>query len=249
MTAAASIHHSMVRGMGRSQTAISESTDRASFVHVAGLPADATIGSMPRSLARHDARLLCAVGFLLIGCGIVRTAVPAHVDLPVPTLHASAGAGLLDRGAAPDRRTAITVKRPVRLDLPTLGVRAPVVPVGVGWDGALSVPDNPHVIGWWAGGGEALVFDGHVDTATAGPGALFRITQLSTGDAVGLTGADGALQNFTITAVRAYPKAELPPDVFRPSATPRLVIITCGGHFDRRTLQYVDNVVAYAEPV
>ena len=70
--------------------------------------------------------------------------------------------------------------KPVRIELPTLGVGAPVVPVAVSRDGALAVPENPHVVGWWAGGGEALVLDGHVDTAAAGPGALFHLVDLAT---------------------------------------------------------------------
>ncbi len=128
------------------------------------------------------------------------------------------------------------------------------MPVAVDGGGALAVPEDPHIVGWWAAGGGlaapggALVLDGHVDTAAAGPGALFHLTDLATGDAIGLTASDGVAARFTVTAVRAYPKAGLPADVFRPSPTPRLVIITCGGHFDRGTRQYVDNIVVYAEP-
>jgi hypothetical protein len=66
---------------------------------------------------------------------------------------------------------------------------------------------------------------------------------------VGVTGAsDGVVRRFTVTTVRSYPKAELPRDVFELATTPRLVIITCGGHFNRSTRQYIDNIVAYAEP-
>ena len=151
-----------------------------------------------------------------------------------------------ERAERPRRPTLPKIK-PVRIELPTIGVGAPIVPVTVGRDGALGVPNDPHVVGWWAGGGEALVLDGHVDTAAEGPGALFRLVDLAVGDTIGLAGADGAVRRFMVTEVRAYSKATLPSDVFRPAA--RLVIITCGGHFDRHTLQYVDNIVAYAEPV
>jgi hypothetical protein len=109
------------------------------------------------------------------------------------------------------------------------------------------VPEDPQVVGWWAGGGATLVLDGHVDTAAKGPGALFHLIDLAAGDEVRLTSADGAVQRFTVTQVHAYPKATLPSDVFR--STTHLVIITCGGRFDRHRLQYDDNIVAYAEPV
>jgi hypothetical protein len=41
----------------------------------------------------------------------------------------------------------------------------------------------------------------------------------------------------------------LPPEVFAVGGPPRLVLITCGGAFDRRTRNYADNVVVVAEPV
>ncbi len=226
---------------------------------------------MPR-MRRSAPHVACAVGLVLFGWGVVRMADPAHADAPVParapwtaTLWASVQAPLPVAAVAPvssgplvaplspaeraehTRRPTLPKIKPVRIELPTIGVGAPIVPVAVSRDGALGVPNDPHVVGWWAGGGEALVLDGHVDTAAAGPGALFHLVDLAVGDTVGLAGADGGVRRFMVTDVRAYPKATLPSDVFRPAA--RLVIITCGGHFDRHTLQYVDNIVAYAEPV
>lgn len=223
-------------------------------------------------MRRSAPHVACAVGLVLFGWGVVRTADPAHADPPLPgraqaswtaTLWASVQAppppssgpvvplvaplSPAERAEHPRRPQPLPALKPVRIELPTLGVGAPIVPVAVARDGALTVPEDPRVVGWWAGGGEALVLDGHVDTAAAGPGALFHLVDLAAGDTIGLTGADGAVRRFMVTQVRAYPKATLPPDVFRPAA--RLVIITCGGHFDRRTLQYVDNIVAYAEPL
>ena len=107
---------------------------------------------------------------------------------------------------------------PVRIELPTLGVGAPVVPVAVDGNGALGVPEDPRVVGWWAGAGDTVVLDGHVDTAAQGPGVLFRLVDLASGDAVTLRGADGSVRQFTVTDVRAYPKALLPPDVFDPES-------------------------------
>jgi hypothetical protein len=211
--------------------------------------------SMPRIRLRSP-QIACAVGSLLIGWGIVRAVAPAHAELPVPmvTVPMMSGAIEPDRLAPHPRRLAATATTPAWIGLPTLGVNAPIVPVAVDRGGALGVPDDPRVVGWWAAGGGltdsggALVLDGHVDTAAEGPGALFRLADLVAGDAITLTASDGVLQSFRVTAVRPYPKPSLPPDVFAASATQRLVIITCGGHFNRSTRQYVDNVVAYAEP-
>jgi hypothetical protein len=225
-------------------------------------------------IRRAGLRAACVVGLLSIGCGIVRAvdpthaafAVPAQVSVPWPTalwssLQAPAISlreplppiGLdapptpVERVDHPPQRPSLRAVEPVRIELPTLGVRAPVTRVAVTPDGALTVPEDPRVIGWWADGGDALVLDGHVDSAVAGPGALFHLVDLEPGDPVSLTGADGAVRRFVVAEVHDYPKATLPADVFR--AAGRLTIITCGGHFDRHRRQYDDNIVTFADVV
>jgi len=207
--------------------------------------------AMPRSFRPRSAGVLCAAGLLLIGCAVARAAAPTDADLPVPTLRVPPSTVAVAPAAPHTLRAPPGNAKPVRIDVPTLGVSAPVVPVAVRGDGELTVPEDPRVVGWWAAGGgpdATLVLDGHVDTAAAGPGALFHLRDLPPGAAIGLATSDSGVLTYTVTAVRTYPKAELPPDVFRPAAAPRLVIVTCGGHFNRTTRQYIDNIVAYAEP-
>jgi hypothetical protein len=206
---------------------------------------------MPRT-RRSVPLAACAVGLVLIGWGVVRTADSAHADAARATTAWPTVLWESVQGPSPGPKVPVlppsrpTIK-PVRIDMPSLGVGAPVVPVGVGGDGALGVPDDPGVVGWWSGAGDTVVLDGHVDTAAQGPGALFRLVDLVSGDTVAITGADGSVRRFTVTDVRAYPKALLPPEVFDPES--RLVIITCGGHFDWHTRQYAENIVAFAERV
>ncbi|NMH99890.1 sortase domain-bontaining protein [Pseudonocardia acidicola] len=142
---------------------------------------------------------------------------------------------------------------PQRLRLPSLGVDAPVVPVGVAAGGALVVPDDPGVLGWWQAGARpgsghgTVVVDGHVDSAVAGPGALYHLRAVRLGDRVQL-GTDRGTQGYVVRALRSFPKSAPPPDLFAIDGPPRLALITCGGSFDRHTRQYADNVVAYAVP-
>jgi hypothetical protein len=206
---------------------------------------------MPRT-RRSVPLAACAVGLVLIGWGVVRTADSAHADAARattawPTVLWESVQGPSPGPILPVLPPSKPTVTPVRIDLPTLGVGAPVVPVAVGGDGALGVPDDPGVVGWWSGAGDTVVLDGHVDTAAQGPGALFRLVDLVSGDTVAITGVDGSVRRFTVTDVRAYPKALLPPEVFDPES--RLVIITCGGHFDWHTRQYAENIVAFAERV
>jgi hypothetical protein len=182
---------------------------------------------------------LCAIGFALSpatapAAGVVPVATTERAVVPV---------GVPEPQPGPPRW----------LDLPGLGVAAVVRPVGVDGDGGLGVPDDPAEVGWWRDGalpGSAagtVVLDGHVDTHADGPGALFRITALRPGDAVQVRAAGGEY-GYVVSAVRRYPKAELPADVFDRAGPPRLVLISCGGAFDRRLRHYADNVVVYAVP-
>ncbi len=142
--------------------------------------------------------------------------------------------------------------KPSRLRIPALGVDAPIVSVRV-HAGELGVPDNPHVVGWWERGAPAgapqgtVVLDGHVDTAADGPGALFHLADLHLDTPLTLSTANREF-GYVVRAVRRYPKTALPEDIFDTSGLPRLSIITCGGHFNSRTLQYSDNIVVYATP-
>lgn len=142
---------------------------------------------------------------------------------------------------------------PTELAIPAIKVKASIVPVGT-VDGALLIPEHPRDVGWWAGsappaaGAGSVVLAGHVDSV-AGPGALFRLTELRPGAEVTLVDAAGTRHRFTVTGRRVLPKtADLPADLFAADGPHRLVIITCGGPFDRTTHRYRDNVIVFAAP-
>ncbi|PRY14079.1 class F sortase [Kineococcus rhizosphaerae] len=141
---------------------------------------------------------------------------------------------------------------PVRLEVPSLGVDAEVVAVGVRDDGAMELPEDPRRVGWYRWGpvpgqeGNA-VLAGHVDTRRAGAGALLDLASVEPGALVRVTGADGAVREFHVTARVAVAKEELPTaEVFARQGPARLVVITCGGPFDRASGRYEQNVVVTA---
>ena len=146
------------------------------------------------------------------------------------------------------------VDRPVAVVLPSLGVRAEVIELGLDPEGALEVPEDPAEVGWWRGGpapGEegAAVLAGHVDSYT-GPGAFWRLAELAPGDRVEVVGADGTARVFVVDGVGRWPKDEFPTDaVYRQADGPELRLITCGGVFDERTRSYEDNIVVFASAV
>lgn len=144
---------------------------------------------------------------------------------------------------------------PVRLQLPRLGIDARIEPVGVDAAGALGVPDDPEVLGWWRSGARpgqgrgAVVVDGHVDSARHGRGVFAKLAELHPGDLVGVITGQGTTRPYVVSGRRRYPKTSLPSgEVFAQQGPERLVLITCGGTFDERLRTYSHNVVVYAVP-
>jgi hypothetical protein len=92
------------------------------------------------------------------------------------------------------------------------------------------------------------VLVGHVDSAVAGLGTFAVLRELGVGERVELRGADGRALAYRVVARRQLGKAALPADLFARDGPPRLVLVTCGGRFDRTIRHYTDNVIVYAEP-
>jgi Sortase domain len=189
-------------------------------------------------------RLATALGLAAILAGLaLLTSVVSHDDRGL-RLDAAA-IGSLD--AAPTGRVA----DPVRVEIPSIGVSAPIIRLGLNSDRTLEVPEDYGDAGWWSGGprpGEAgpAVIVGHVDSYT-GPAVFYRLRELGPGDEVAVVRRDGSRVRFTVQGSEQYPKDEFPTArVYGRTDGPTLRLVTCGGAFDSSTGHYVDNAIVYA---
>ena len=150
------------------------------------------------------------------------------------------------------RRTPV----PVRLENARIGVDTALQRLGQDGGGAVEVPTGPRQwedAGWYAGEGGtrpgdpgSAVILGHVDS-TSGPAVFYRLRELRPGDRVEVVRAGGSRVSFTVDRVERYPKGRFPTDdVYYPTLTPRLRLVTCGGEFDPAAGSYRDNVIAFA---
>ena len=144
---------------------------------------------------------------------------------------------------------------PTAISLPSIGVEAAVVPVGVDPDGLMTVPEDVSTVGWYRFGPApsategSAVLAGHVDDRVQGRGAFFDLRAVEVGDVVTVTHDDGEESSWVVTGRRTFDKASLPvDDLYRRDGPRRLVLITCGGDFDRGARSYESNVVVVAEP-
>ncbi|MGH9137990.1 MAG: class F sortase [Acidimicrobiales bacterium] len=197
------------------------------------------------------ALLAAALAIGLRGGPPAASAASGPVNLGViPGLDVGQGSAAPPSGVAAPVGDGIV---PTRVRIPSLGVDAPIAAVSVDPAGTLGIPVDPQVLGWWAEGARpgagrgTAVLAGHVNSATLGPGALARLTELRPGDEVVIVGAEGELR-FRVDALRQYAKPDLPAaEAFDQDVAGRLAIVSCGGPLDRSG-HYLDNIIAYAVP-
>jgi hypothetical protein len=177
----------------------------------------------------------------------------AETSLGAPAI-ITGGAGPFPRAAAAASGRAAS-GTPASVQIPSLGVNAPVQPSTIDLaDGELAVPADIHLTGWWRDGaapGDAngtVLIAGHVDSAAGGAGAFYPLKSARTGAIVTVTTRSGAAVRYRVTGVQTVLKANLPIGIFTRTGAPRLVLVTCGGPFDYQTRHYVDNVIVYASP-
>ncbi|HSS12052.1 MAG TPA: class F sortase [Acidimicrobiales bacterium] len=142
---------------------------------------------------------------------------------------------------------------PTEVDIPSIGVHAPIVPLGLSADGTVQVPDSFAAAGWYQGGprpgdpGPAVIL-GHVDSFH-GPAVFFRVKELSPGQLIDVASASGSRQ-FRVDLVATFPKDRFPTAmVYAPVPVPALRLVTCGGSFNEAQHRYLDNVVVFATEV
>ncbi|MFF9065224.1 class F sortase [Streptomyces sp. NPDC014891] len=157
--------------------------------------------------------------------------------------------------ALPPARDPLAPVAPSRVEVPSLGIDAPVVARGLDDTGAIDPPpyEMPHTVGWFGAGtrpgaaGPALLV-GHVDTETR-PAVFYGLSAARAGAKVRVTRTDGSVAEFTVDDVQVYPRERFDARRVYGARDPRraeLRLITCGGTFDRETNAYTANVVVSA---
>jgi sortase (surface protein transpeptidase) len=139
---------------------------------------------------------------------------------------------------------------PQRVVIPSIGVDAELIPVGLKPDGTMEVPDF-GLAAWYdlgpkPGAAGPAVIVAHVDSKR-GPDVFYRLRELTPGDQVEVTYPEGRTVAFTVEGKEQISKSELPVDrIWLQTQAPILRLITCGGEFDRSTGHYRSNVIVYA---
>lgn len=170
--------------------------------------------------------------------------------------------GLLDSGDGPteapadvQRPTYASVRpaQPLRLEVPSLGIEAPILPIGLTAAAELIPPANPIDVGWWEdsarpgdGRGQTVV-TGH--TVHTGGGAMDRLREVERNSVVDVETRAGTVRyrvDRTVVLSRAQVAARAQSLFGQGHGEGRLVLVTCT---DWNGIDYESNVIVFGRPL
>jgi sortase (surface protein transpeptidase) len=191
------------------------------------------------------------LGLWMWGCDVT----DVRQGISAPTTGDVAAAGRPSPTGLPPAARPLGQAVPLRVDIPDLGVQAPVVARGLDAQGAVDAPplDQPGVVAWYAAGVKpgaagAAVFVGHVDTRTK-PAVFYRLSGLRPGAVVRVARDDGRVVQFAVEDVKVLARDHFDArQVYgeRQPGRAELRLITCGGTYDQASGTYAANVVVSA---
>jgi sortase (surface protein transpeptidase) len=200
---------------------------------------------------------LAAVALAVLAAGCSATGADRAGDQPPPAATqapATTAGGVEAARGFHSTRSYRATPVPVRIEIPRIEVVTRLQRLGRDHHGAVGVPTGPRKwkeAGWYADGtrpgdpGSAVIL-GHVDSRR-GPAVFYRLRELRPGDEIIVTRADGSRVRFLVERTEQYPKRRFPTDdVYYPTLTPALRLVTCGGAFDRAWGHYRSNIIVFA---
>jgi len=205
-----------------------------------------------------SARLLTAVSWAVLLCGLWlwgSRVTDVSRNVPATATGDPAAIGRPSETELPPAVSPLKDALPQRVDIPGLGVQAPLIARGLDAHGAVEPPSfaQAGAVGWYAAGttpgadGAALLV-GHLDTETR-PAVFYRLSTVRPGQTVRVLRADGTVAEFTVDDVQVQSRDRF--DAARAYGQHRagraeLRLITCGGTFDRAGRTYTANVIVSA---
>jgi LPXTG-site transpeptidase (sortase) family protein len=144
--------------------------------------------------------------------------------------------------------------RPLRIVIPSIGLSAPVVPLGLNPDRTLEVPKNFGDTGWFRGGPEpgepgAAVIVGHV-ASRRGPAVFYRLRDVPVGAVITIRLQDRSTVRYVVKSMVRVRKNRFPTSrVYARTKQPTLRLITCAGKLNLATGHHPDNYIVFASIV
>jgi LPXTG-site transpeptidase (sortase) family protein len=159
-------------------------------------------------------------------------------------------------GVPPPPGTPPKAARPAAIDVPSIGAKSSLIPLGIQKDGTVQVPDvhHPQQGGWIqvAPSGVATLDDpvvvlAHID-GDHQQGLFYHLKNVKKGDSIALTMTDGTVRNYTVTKTQEISKAQFPSAaVYGQTKDPEIRLVSCGGPFQASIRSYEDSEIVYGK--
>ncbi|MEO8862989.1 MAG: class F sortase [Candidatus Saccharimonadales bacterium] len=155
------------------------------------------------------------------------------------------------------RAYTVAPEMPKYLRIPSLGVNARVITVGIIKDGSLGTPPpNTNQVGWYGssskpGDAGAMVIDGHVSGLKT-VGVFYNIKKLKPGDGVQVERGDGQIISYRVVKVVTYDADKVDMDALSNPvdySKPGLNLITCAGQYNTRSGEFNERTVVFTEQI
>lgn len=190
------------------------------------------------------------------GTIVENVGVRPSAAVPLGSPSSTAAVSTSEAGNVPPQPEPDLFPVPRSVVIPSLDVDSRIVPVGLEADGAIEIPDDVDIVGWYELGvppgadrGSAVLV-AHRDGRDQGRGVFYDLGVMDVGDRVRVRDDAGDVLVFEVVARESLRKKGLPYDeIFTADGPPRLTLISCGGEYDADRGGYQDNVIVTAVPV
>jgi sortase (surface protein transpeptidase) len=207
-----------------------------------------------RPVSRRGGVVVLLCGLLAIGTGACGMAIASNTGHPAaspsgPPTFVPVPRG--QRAPVPQPSGSGKVAKPASLIIPSIGVKTRLIRLGVTSAGALQVPVSTAVAGWYTfsprpGAIGSSIIAGHIDSFR-GPGIFYRLQEMKPGEKIYIRRTNRTVAVFRVTGKHTFLKSHFPTqDVYGPTPTAQLRLITCGGTFEVATGHYLSNVIVFA---
>lgn len=206
-----------------------------------------------QSLAARRQRFPTAAGRAVqaLGAALLLLVVALAAVAPVAAQGAAPRSNQTADAAPPPPARRPAAPRPVTIQVPAIGVDAPIE-VLTTVNNQMQDPTGPVAVAWYndsarPGMAGNSVFAGHLDMAGVGPAVFARLKELDRGDLIVVTNAKGAVFRYRVVGARAFKATSDRWDVLTgPTDAETLTLITCAGPWDESTATYLNRLVVRA---
>jgi LPXTG-site transpeptidase (sortase) family protein len=149
---------------------------------------------------------------------------------------------------------ATASSQPVRLIIPSLDLKAKIIPLGTTATGEFAAPAQEMRVGWYLGSDypgtnqpeSTILLDGHLTDSQGQPAIFANLHQLKKGEEMAIEREDGEVFTYLVREIESKDTEEIDMSALMTPPAPSaetVTIITCAGDFNPQTQTYTRRLI------